>query len=68
MILTSKTGLHYPDKMEQYKDLKLYLVVGARTAENGATIYTLKNEAGQYKDLSSEKLKQFFETKNQQAK
>lgn len=68
MILTSKTGLHYPDKMEQYKDLKLYLVVGARTADNGVTIYTIKNEAGQYKDLSSDQLKHFFETKKQQAK
>lgn len=65
MILTSKTGLHYPDKMEQYKDLKLYLVVGTRTADNEATIYTLKNEAGQYKDLSSDQLKQFFETEKQ---
>jgi hypothetical protein len=61
MILTTKTGLHYPDQIDQYKGGKLYRVIGARTAESGQTYYTVKNEAGQFKDMTPEQLKEFFE-------
>lgn len=66
MILTSKTGLHYPDGLTQTKDGKTYQIIGVQSViKNGRcidTIYTLKNEQGEYKDFTDQGLFHFFKT------
>lgn len=61
MIHKSTTGLHYPDKIEQVKDGKIYKIIEART-EQRATFYTVKNDRGQYKEMTDKQLYEFFKT------
>lgn len=64
MILTSKTGLHYPDGINQEKNGKTYKIIGVQSViSNGRcikTIYTVKNEDGRYRDMTDTELYEFF--------
>lgn len=64
MILTSKTGLHYPDGINQEKNGKTYKIIGVQSViENGRcikTIYTVKNDDGRYRDMTDTELYEFF--------
>lgn len=64
MILTGKTGLHYPDGINQEKNGKTYKIIGVQSViENGRcinTIYTVKNEDGRYRDMTDTELYEFF--------
>ena len=64
MILTTITGLHYPDQIDQTRADRHYKVVGVHSViENGRcvkTIYTVKNEDGRYRDMTDTELYEFF--------
>lgn len=64
MILTSKTGLHYPDGINQDKNGKTYKIIGVQSViSNGRcikTIYTVKNDDGRYRDMTDTELYEFF--------
>ena len=67
MILTSTKGVHYPDQIDQLKDGKLYRCIGCRI-DSKQTFYTVKNEAGQFKDMTPQELKDFFEPEKTETK
>lgn len=65
MILSTPTGLHYPDKIEQVKNGRTYKIVETNLIMDGqncvGTIYVVKNERGEYREMTPEILKKFFE-------
>jgi len=64
MILTTPTGLHYPDHRKQEKQGREYLICETKLIMDGqkqvGTIYVVKNDKGEYREMTPEMLKQFF--------
>lgn len=59
MILTSPKGFHYPDRSQQIKQGRVYTVVGSRTIGK-VTYYSVKNDRGEFKDMTDKELFNFF--------
>ena len=64
MIHTTPTGLHYPDSRYQERDGKQYLITGTHKIMDGQkcvdTIYIVKNERREYREMTGKILFNFF--------
>lgn len=64
MILTTATGLHYPDSINQERGGRKYKIVETNIIMDGncavGTIYVVKNDRGEYREMTPEILKKFF--------
>jgi hypothetical protein len=64
MILTSPSGLHYPDHRIQVRDGKEYLICETVAIMDGrksvGTLYIVKNDKNEYREMTPEMLYKFF--------
>lgn len=64
MILTTPTGLHYPDSIHQVRGEREYRITGTELIMDGLkcvdTLYIVKNPRGEFREMTGNVLFNFF--------